>query len=152
MVSPPPIGLSPNGKAQHFDCCISRSESGQPCLMSLHVPCKHGKCAYPCKRTSQSGKSVAQPTYNRDNGESCSRYRMMMRKGESVVPLTKRTLRFSGTLARKKEIPPNGNVAELVNAPALKSGCQKWLVGSNPTVAAGFLCQRNSFHPIAECC
>lgn len=27
------------------------------------------------------------------------------------------------------------NVAEMVNAPVLKIGCQKWLVGSNPTVS-----------------
>lgn len=50
----------------------------------------------------------------------------------------------------KNGSPPNGNVAELVNAPALKAGCQKWLVCSNHTVAVGFLCQRNSFHPIAD--
>ena len=29
------IGLSPSGKAQHFDCCIRWFESSQPCFKSL---------------------------------------------------------------------------------------------------------------------
>ena len=32
-IHPSPIGLSPSGKAQHFDCCIRWFESSQPSLL-----------------------------------------------------------------------------------------------------------------------
>ena len=48
----------------------------------------------------------------------------------------------------------HANVAELVNAPVLNIGGQKWLVGSNPTVSVGTgrtrITERKSVFPLRK--